>query len=147
MGDLTMEVRTRDGQSEFAPGDRVGGEVIVHATDQWEAELLELVLFWRTEGKGNTDTGVVASESLCSKGETISPGFSRNYSLKLPLMPQTYHGRILKIHWYIGLYAKAKGEAEQYYERSIVVRPRQETAPIEPPDMPPDLHHAAWPRT
>lgn len=123
MDELTLLITTRDNETAFRPGARITGEVRVEAQAAWDVDLLDLVLYWRTEGRGNTDDAVVQTLAIATKGEQAPPRIVRQFTFQLPILPITYHGVTIKIYWTLGLYAKAHGKVEQFCELPITSHP------------------------
>ena len=119
MDELTLLITTRDNESVFRPGSRITGEVRVDSQASWDVEMLDLVLYWQTEGRGNTDQAVVQSLAVAAKGDQAPPRIVQQFTFQMPILPITYHGRSIKICWYLSLYAKARGKVEQFFELPI----------------------------
>lgn len=128
MTTLVASVRIDDARRAFAPGETVSGSATLSADAAWKCDYAEVALVWHTEGKGDADRQAVAVESLATKGETTSPSLTRPFVFRMPQLPWTYHGRALKIHWTIGVYAKPAGEAEASAEVPIEIHPRHAPA-------------------
>jgi hypothetical protein len=84
----------------YRRGSQVTGKVI---TSNQDIRGMLLVVSWFTEGKGDSDEGVVYESLLTSLPEEIETEGDRelSFQLVLPVWPVTYHGGILKIHWQI----------------------------------------------
>ena len=80
-------------ESHYRPGDTVRGTVswTLAATP----ESLVVNLFWHTDGRGDTDVGVVASQELESPGTMGSRGFE----LKIPEGPFSFSGKLISLEW------------------------------------------------
>jgi hypothetical protein len=113
----------------FAPGDTVTGSVIVTCPEDWTVATAEVMLFWRTEGKGDQDTGVAGTLELAKPGATAGRALQGTFAFTLPQMPWTYHGRALKIHWVVGAYARPRMGKEVADEVAIVAHPQWREMP------------------
>ncbi|MCB2155912.1 hypothetical protein KQI84_13600 [bacterium] len=126
MSNLKVNIELDNEQTTFRPGERISGRVSVEAPSMWEADFLELIIFWRTEGRGTEDTASILHEKYHDGMQNVSPQFQQSFAVQLPDMPWTYYGDLIKIHWYVGLYAKEKGESEEYLEVNFVLHPNPE---------------------
>ena len=90
-----ITIRLEGGRSEYAPGDALEGTVAWDAPGASQ-ESAELSVLWYTEGKGDQDSGVVHFEEFALDGRR-----EHAFSAELPLLPLTYHGQLLKIHWIV----------------------------------------------
>ncbi|MDK2972086.1 MAG: hypothetical protein PWP23_1841 [Candidatus Sumerlaeota bacterium] len=134
MTSLSLQL-TLDGEArEYAPGEFIAGRAVIEAPEAWTAKYAELALGWHTEGIGDEDKAFTAIETLAKKGETPPRRIDHPFRLEVPPMPRTYHGRLIKIHWTIGLYARAKGADEVVLELPLTIQPR--VAPVEAPVLP-----------
>ena len=101
MNDLTLEIT--NGKTIYRPGETLSGFV------RWELASrpreLEIVLFWHTEGKGSTDTGVVdrvVREDPGERGE-------HDFHFVLPEAPHSFSGRLISLVWGVeALFPKEK---------------------------------------
>lgn len=91
MSDLRVEVE--GGAVAFHPGDEVRG------TASWsldeEPTSVELRLFWRTEGKGTEDIGVVETVPFDGAGRQDR----RDFHVRLPPAPYSFSGRLVSLVW------------------------------------------------
>ncbi len=91
MSELKMQLE-QDSIS-FRPGDQIRGTIV------WQLEnapsQLELLLFWRTEGKGTQDIGV--AETL--RFENPGPSGTQHFQIKAPAGPYSFSGRLISILW------------------------------------------------
>jgi len=58
---------------------------------------LELVLLWFTEGVGNTDVGIVATQIFSE----VSALGERNFELRAPQAPESFRGKLIRLRWAI----------------------------------------------
>ncbi len=124
MADLILQIELQSHPDPvYTPGSSIAGTVtITSPEDDWEATHLNLVLFWRTSGIGTQDEGVAESVDL-HKSVNIQRHFSNRFDLRAPLHPWTYHGKLIKINWYVGLYVKAGWRSSQELEVPISIHP------------------------
>jgi hypothetical protein len=100
MIDPNITVRFDNDRQEHRGGDEVRGTVRITPPPGQEAGAAEISLLWTTEGKGNTDEGIAWFESFA---EPPDPRAERElaFSTRLPLLPQSYDGILLKITWVV----------------------------------------------
>ena len=110
-----VEILFEGEREEYAPGATLTGSVEVQSSAE-ELKSLELSVLWQTEGKGDTDTGLACFEALAA-----CPG-SHPFSVDLPLLPLTYYGHLLKIHWVVRVRVDRHGGQDQVYERLFTLR-------------------------
>ncbi len=124
MAELTLQINLQSHPDPaYTPGSSIAGTVtITSPEDNWEATLLNLVLFWRTSGIGTQDEGVAQSVDL-PKSANIQRHYSSRFDLTAPLHPWTYHGKLIKINWYVGLYVKTGWRSSQELETPISIHP------------------------
>jgi hypothetical protein len=98
----------------FKPYEYLEGRV------QWQLEkgpqYLELILFWRTEGKGTQDIGVADRLRFDNPG----PFGYREFKIKLPEGPYSFSGKNISIIWNLEL-VLPKGEDSA--RKQIVISP------------------------
>jgi hypothetical protein len=100
-----LEISTDAGRLAFHPGEELRG------TASWSLETpptkVELRLFWRTEGKGSQDVGVV--ETLSFDG--AAPEERRDFRLRLPPGPYSFSGKLISLIWALELVAEPGADA------------------------------------
>lgn len=147
MPNLSLRLELEGGRTEFRPRDSVSGRAIVDGRDTWKVQYAEIAIGWRTEGVGDEDNGLLAKREMAEKGDEIRHRLEERFHFDLPEMPWTYHGRLIKIHWFVGIYAKERGEDEESVEVEITVHPSagaeaeqsvpaDYTDPLAPPPLP-----------
>ena len=125
----TVNLSLDGSRRRFAPGETVSGSIMVTCVEDWIVASAEVMLFWRTEGRGDQDTGVAATMVLAPPGATAGRALQGAFSFILPDMPWTYHGTALKIHWVVGAYARPRMGKEVSGEQEIILHPRWEEMP------------------
>lgn len=126
MSEKVLAIEIEKPGRAFQPGETIRGRAKVGAPATWKAEYLELAIFWRTEGRGTEDTASVFQEKLHMESVLIPPDFEHRFSAPLPDMPWTYHGKLIKIHWAVGLYAKEVRNVEEFVEETFLLHPNLE---------------------
>lgn len=128
---IRFEKETR----QFLPRERIEGRVIVQAPMNWQAYSIKMELFWRTEGRGNSEREVVTRKLLCPRDEYVPPDFKQPFHFTAPVFPKSYSGKLIKLHWWVGLYARALGDEERFLE--VPVRIDGGLDPYGTPELPP----------
>jgi hypothetical protein len=116
---IHIELKNR---TAFAPGETVQGSITIHCQQgPWTPTHAEALLFWRTEGRGDQDEGIAAAINLAEGIGEMPTSVTRDFSLPLPPLPWTYHGKALKVHWVLGVYLKGKPEIDHQHEVYLAV--------------------------
>ncbi|HXU30525.1 MAG TPA: hypothetical protein VN851_08120 [Thermoanaerobaculia bacterium] len=100
-----LEVTIPNGRTVFAPGEEIEAAAVWRLDEMPES--LEIRLFWFTEGKGDRDTEMVASDP-------IAPGQSGHCTcrFRLPdLVPSSFSGKLVSLLWAIELVAEPGSRA------------------------------------
>ncbi|MEO8377203.1 MAG: hypothetical protein ABI579_05990 [Candidatus Sumerlaeota bacterium] len=116
---LTLYVETAGNRRVFKPAEVVIGALEVQCATEWTVETFNLVLLWRTDGKGNVDKGAADSAVIRKRGERMPITVKQPFSLRLPPHPVSTLGSTIRIYWLVGLYVRAKGGKEQFFELPI----------------------------
>ena len=113
MSSLAIEIEYD--KTAFKPGQQIRGTV------KWQfeevPEKLELSLFWRTQGKGTQDTGIVGSMAFESLGQFAQ----KDFTFTVPDGPYSFSGRLISIIWALELVEPDRGK--DYVRRDIVISP------------------------
>lgn len=95
-----LEVTIPSGRTVYAPGDEIEAAAVWRLDEMPES--LEVRLFWYTEGKGDRDTEMVASEPV-----EPSPSGHHTCRFRLPdLVPSSFSGKLVSLLWAIELVAQ-----------------------------------------
>jgi len=88
-----LQLELADGKTKYRPGEAVEGVAF------WELDgppkSIEIRLFWRTQGKGTVDVGVVQSLPHSGSG----PRDRRPFRFVLPPGPYSVSGTLISIVW------------------------------------------------
>ena len=84
----------------FALGDILRGRVVVDITKTTQCNGLTVNLFWRTHGRGDTDTGNDKSQNLFT-GEWQPGHYEYPFEYELKENKTSYHGEIINLDWYL----------------------------------------------
>lgn len=88
-----VQIELNHSNGIYAPGDELVATLSWHSTTSVRS--LDLWLAWSTQGKGDTDTGILAETSV----EEPPPQGPYVWRVVLPRGPLTLHGQILSIEW------------------------------------------------
>jgi hypothetical protein len=104
----------RDERTAFAPGDTFEGAA------GWNLEAaprsVEARLFWRTQGKGTEDVGVVGRFPF----DAPQASEARPFRFTLPAQPWSFSGQLVSLLWAVELVAEPGGHCARI---EIVVSP------------------------
>ena len=84
----------------IAPGGVLRGVVRLDAPNGAERRRVELSVRWGTAGKGDADSQTIMLQVL-AKGDPKAARAEHRFEAQLPLLPWTYHGKLLQIVWYV----------------------------------------------
>jgi hypothetical protein len=112
VNDLTVE--TESGRLDFRPGEEVRG-VASWSLDE-DPKSVELRLFWRTEGKGTQDFGVVATVPFEAPGRQDR----RDFRIRAPESPYSFSGKLVSLIWSLEVVAEPGSLAGR---QDVVVSP------------------------
>ena len=118
-----LEIRTRGDRAGFLPGEELAGEVLW--TSEADPGLVELRLFWHTEGKGTRDVKVVETLSFSVPGRQDH----RDFRFRLPDSPYSFSGKLVSVIWALELVLLSSGETERL---DIVVSPSRTEVILKP---------------
>jgi hypothetical protein len=93
MSSISLELR--NGKTSYQPGDTIRGSV------KWDLEkdvkYIAINILWYTEGIGDQDSEIVATEKI---DMPLKSG-SSDFSLQLPNAPYSYSGKLTSLKWSI----------------------------------------------
>ena len=98
MATTTIQIELDGAKTEYLRGERLSGSATVYSASLDEPRRAELSVLWHTEGKGDEDLGVVHFQSLAEDAAVLGT-HSYRFEIMLPVLPLTYYGKLLKIHW------------------------------------------------
>ncbi len=126
---MNIDIRIDDPQGVYKPGDHIAGSVVLQNRESWEAKYADVILGWRTSGRGDEDSVSVQTIQLYTESEMVSPRVEKRFSFRIPKLPWTYHGHLIKLDWLLGVYIKARGSKEISKEKIIYVHPSWQADP------------------
>ena len=98
----------------FRPGESIRGTL---DTSGWQAERVDLRLFWYTRGKGDTDSEVVQSQTFeLPPADPIVP-----FEFKAPHRPYSFSNKLITLQWAIEAVLFPQGTAERV---ELIISPK-----------------------
>ena len=98
MATTAIQIELDGAKTDYVRGELLSGSVTVYSASLDEPLRAELSVLWYTEGKGDEDLGVVHFQTLAEDAAVLGT-HSYRFELMLPVLPLTYHGKLVKIHW------------------------------------------------
>ena len=95
--DLTIELDQP--REVFHPGDTISGHVVVETDSDVRCDGLDVVLRWRTHGRGTVATGNADTVRLFEGEWTGASTLRYAFRFTVPDGPVTYHGHYLNVAW------------------------------------------------
>jgi hypothetical protein len=116
-------------EREVPAGGVVRGRVRLVPTEEEASRRVELSVLWETEGKGDTDRGVVHFAVLAD-GDPSAARREHAFEVRLPLMPVTYDGVLLRIRWCVRVRRRATFDDDQSVDWVFTVVARTEGSAV-----------------
>jgi hypothetical protein len=123
-----VEILIDGNRDRFLRGETISGEINVRFLSGGKPpSRLELSILWQTEGKGNVDIGVINFESLMPQSAGVNRGIEATgpihsrFSAELPAIPLSYHGNLLKIHWFVRVRVAYPKSDELVFEKPFLM--------------------------
>ena len=104
-----LRIETYENREAFAPGQAVDGLAAWEFEEGQAPAWIEVRLFWRTQGKGDTDAVIVAAQRF----DQPDHADAQLYSLTLPAGPFSYVGEKLEVRWALELVAHRVKRSER----------------------------------
>lgn len=102
-----LKLGLRDNRTQFRPGDEITGAA-GWKLDQ-PPDAVEVRLFWRTEGKGTSDTQVVHT----ARFDKPSPEDARPFAFTAPNAPYSFSGKLVSLVWALEMVIKPGNDASR----------------------------------
>jgi hypothetical protein len=102
-----LRIETTDNKAAFLPGNDISG-IVVWQLDR-PAEVVEVRLFWYTEGKGTQDVGIAKIVRFDNPGQEGG----RPFNVKAPNGPYSLSGKLISIIWALEIIALPSAETER----------------------------------
>jgi hypothetical protein len=116
-------IRVQLEQDDYAASDLLAGAFCIDDPPP-DLESVELSVLWQTEGKGDTDMGVIHHTAWEQKGGTLA-GLANpeEFSVTLPRSPWSYDGQLVKIRWCVRVRARWGNSGEEVREAPFQLGP------------------------
>ena len=118
-----VSISTRDGRTEFSPGDRVELEA------EWQlVELpraVDIRLVWYTRGKGSQDVEVVERLAFADPKQAEA----RPFAIQAPLEPYSFSGKLISLIWALELVLQPGKESTRL---ELTIAPNKEEIVLKP---------------
>ena len=105
MAACRLSIRLND-EEPRSGGATISGVVIVKADKDVSSKGLIVRTLWSTHGRGNIDTGEVASQVLFEGAWKAGQEYSYPFTLPTAVWPPTYYGDFLNVSHYVAAQAK-----------------------------------------
>jgi hypothetical protein len=126
--DLSIELESR--AVRYQPGDVVRGHVLVDVDAECACKKLNIVLQWRTHGRGNPAKGEPLKQTLFEGAWRSGEQLRHPFEFTLPAGPLSYHGEVLNVDWYINATADIPWTLDPKAEIEIFVHRGSYTGPL-----------------
>jgi hypothetical protein len=128
-GMSNFEIQIEENKENFRPGEEIRG-IVLWNFDKMPSPL-ELTLFWRTEGKGTQDIGVIDTINIETagppKGE-VSPkaeaSGQKEFKFTAPTGPCSFSGTLISIIWGLEL---VTANGKDSLRKDLVISPTGQT--------------------
>jgi hypothetical protein len=84
----------------YQAGQEVAGQVRFETFEPLPVNRVELSVLWHTMGKGTEDSAAILFETPV-QDDTVSMSTVLPFHARLPVVPLSYEGQLLKIHWVV----------------------------------------------
>ena len=84
----------------FQAGQHLAGQVQFETFEPLPVDRVELSVLWHTMGKGTEDSAAILFETPIA-ADTVSMSTTVPFQARLPVVPLSYEGQMLKIHWVV----------------------------------------------
>lgn len=116
-------IRLQLEQDEYTPGDLLVGAFCLDEAPP-DLESVEQSVLWQTEGKGDTDLGVIQHTAWTrSTGTLADLANPQEFSVTLPRTPWSYDGKLIKIRWLVRVRIRWGRKGEEVRDASFQLSP------------------------
>ena len=120
--DITIEFDRSD--ATYHGGDTVSGTARVVVNKNLTSRGIKLSHFWKTHGRGNTNTGGVHEKILASDAQLVAgETFSFPFSFEADVEPITYHGNYINIDHFVKIQVDVPWARDPKLETEYIVLP------------------------
>lgn len=122
-----IEILLEAKQKRLQPGETLRGGWRLNAANAMAVKSADLSVLWFTEGKGDSDEGVIFHQVSIENSE-LDAGRAFPFEVRMPPAPWTYDGRIVKIRWAARVYITPQSGKTFCAEERFQVRPKTDPA-------------------
>lgn len=122
-----LSIQLAHGKRVYAPGETLQGQVRWHF--ERPPDSIELVVFWHTEGRALSESGISSRVHWQQPGQRGE----RPFSFSLPEGPHTFRGKLISLSWAVEAIQRP---GKQHAQVSFVLSPTG--AELVLPELEPD---------
>jgi len=131
--DITIDF-DRD-NATYRGGETVSGTARVTVNKDLTSKGITLSHFWKTHGRGNTNTGEVHEEILASDAQLVAgETFTFPFSFEADVEPITYRGTLINIDHFVKIQVDVPWALDPKLEAEYILLPGKPPVPPEPED-------------
>ena len=131
--DITIDFDRDD--ATYRGGETVSGTARVTVNKDLTSKGITLSHFWKTHGRGNTNTGEVHEEILASDAQLVAgETFKFPFSFEADVEPITYHGTLINVDHFVKIQVDVPWARDPKLEAEYILRPGKIPVPPEPGD-------------
>ena len=120
--DITIEFDRSD--ATYCGGETVSGTARVVVNKNLTSRGITLSHFWKTHGRGNTDTGEIHEKILATDAQLVAgETFSFPFSFETKLEPITYHGNFINIDHFVKIQVDVPWARDPKLESEYILLP------------------------
>lgn len=101
MAKCKLRIKLDDPSRVYTTGDRITGQVEVHATAEVKCKALTIRTDWKTHGRGNVDSAKGIDVKLFEGTFEAGQQYAYPFAIEVEDGPSTYHGHYLNIDHYV----------------------------------------------
>jgi hypothetical protein len=131
--DITIDFDQDD--ATYRGGETVSGTARVTVNKDLTSKGITLSHFWKTHGRGNTDSGEEHEEILANDAQLVAgETFKFPFSFKADLEPITYHGKLINVDHFVKIQVDVPWALDPKLEAEYILLPGKPPVPPEPED-------------
>lgn len=101
MAACDVRVELEEPDRIYKAGEIIHGKVVVVVDSPVKCNGLTLSHFWKTHGRGNTNTGPTYAQTLFEGKWQESGQYEYDFSVEQHAGPKSYHGHLLNVDWFL----------------------------------------------
>ena len=141
--DITIDFDRDD--ATYRGGETVSGTARVTVNKDLKSKGITLSHFWKTHGRGNTNTGEVHEEILASDAQLVAgETFTFPFSFEADVEPITYRGTLINIDHFVKIQVDVPWALDPKLEAEYILLPGKSPVLPEPEDEGEETPTALW---